>query len=409
MGGHSGVERTYKRIKEAFYWRGMYKEVQSFVETCDICQQNKNETIKSPGLLQPLPIPDRIWTDISMDFVEGLPNSFGNSVIMVVVDRLTKAAHFIALAHPYTASDVAQAFLDNIYKLHGLATTIISDRDPIFTSAFWKALFQLQGTELCLSSSYHPQTDGQTEVINRCLENYLRCMTGDRPKHWAKWLPLAEWWYNTTYHASTGITPYEALYGQPPPSWKHYIPGTSTIDAVDTTLQDRQTMMQILKSHLEHSQNRMKQMADKHRSERILEVGDWVYLKLQTYRQYSVAHRSNAKLAPKYFGPFSVIKKVGPVAYELDLPQGSKIHPVFHSSQLKKKQGPVQLATQILPMQTSSGQLHVAPLAILARRLEKRHNKPVTMVLVQWSNAVPEDATWEPLHKLLQQFPSFQP
>lgn len=141
MGGHSGEERTYKRLKEAFYWRGMHKDVQTFVKQCDICQQNKNETTKYPGLLQPLPIPTRIWSDISMDFVEGLPNSFGKTVIMVVVDRLTKAAHFIALSHPYTASDVAQAFLDNIYKLHGLPATIISDRDPIFTSASGKLYF----------------------------------------------------------------------------------------------------------------------------------------------------------------------------------------------------------------------------------------------------------------------------
>lgn len=166
VGGHLGVERTYKRLKLAFYWKHMNREVQKFVEQCDTCQRNKSENVKSPGLLQPLPIPTRIWTDISMDFIEGLPNSYGKTIILVVVDRLTKAAHFIPLSHPYTATEVAQAFLDNIYKLHGMPTTIISDRDPIFTSAFWTALFQLQGTTLCLSSSYHPQTDGQTEVIN---------------------------------------------------------------------------------------------------------------------------------------------------------------------------------------------------------------------------------------------------
>lgn len=190
------------------------------------------------------------------------------------MDRLTKAAHFIPLSHPYTTTEVTQAFLDNIFKLHGMPTTIVSDRDPIFTSAFWKALFTLQRTGLCLSSAYHPQTDGQTEVINRCLEKYLRCLAGDRPKQWAKWLPLAEWWYNTTYHASTGITPYEALYGQPPPSWKDYIPGSTSVAAANTTLQDRQTMMNILKTHLQTSENIMKQMADKKRSERAFDVGD---------------------------------------------------------------------------------------------------------------------------------------
>lgn len=156
VSGHSGLERTYGRPKDAFYWKGMNKEVQSFVESCDTCQRNKSETSKPTGLLQPLPIPTRISSDISMDFVERLPNSHGKLVILVVVDRLTNASHFIALSHPYTTTEVAQAFLDIICKLHDMPTNIVSNRDPVFISALWKALFQLQDTELCLSSSYHP-------------------------------------------------------------------------------------------------------------------------------------------------------------------------------------------------------------------------------------------------------------
>lgn len=141
-----------------------------------------------------------------MDLIEGLPHSFGKNTIFVVVDRLSKYAHFIAISHPYTAMDFAQIFMDNIYKLHGMPQTIVCDRNPVFTSTFWKGLFLHQGTKFNMSSSYHPQTDGQTEVVNRCLENYLRCMTGDRPTHWSKGLPLAEWWYNTTFHASKKLT-----------------------------------------------------------------------------------------------------------------------------------------------------------------------------------------------------------
>lgn len=180
-GGHSGMEKTYKRLKRSFYWKGLKKDVFTFMATCDTCQRNKNETTASPGLLQPLPIPERIWTDLSMDFIEGLPVSHGKSVIFVVVDRLSKYVHFMALAHPYTALDVAQAFMDTVFKLHGMPTSIVSDRDVVFTSNFWQALFKLQGTTLQLSTAYHPQTDGQTEVVNRCLETYLRCMTGDKP------------------------------------------------------------------------------------------------------------------------------------------------------------------------------------------------------------------------------------
>ena len=202
IGGHSGIDKTTKRIQRILYWKGLKNDVSKLVSECDICQRFKSENVKSPGLLQPLAIPNRVWSDISMDFIEGLPKSHGRSVIFVVVDRLTKYGHFMALSHPYTAKDVAQVFLDQVYKLHGLPSSIVSDRDAVFTSNFWHELFTLQGCKLCLSSAYHPQTDGQTEILNKCVENYLRCMSGDFPRNWVKWLSLAEWLYNTSYHSA---------------------------------------------------------------------------------------------------------------------------------------------------------------------------------------------------------------
>ena len=139
------------------------------------------------------------------------------STILVVVDCLTKYGHFIPINHPYTAKSIAIIFFDHIHKLHGLPTTIVSDRDPVFISTFWSQLFQLLGTQLAHSSAYHPQSDGQTERLNQCLENFLRCVTADKPKQWARWLPMAEWWYNTTFHSSLQLTPFEAFYGYKPP------------------------------------------------------------------------------------------------------------------------------------------------------------------------------------------------
>ena len=173
-----------------------------------------------------------------MDFITGLPKSGNKSVIMVVVDRLSKYAHFCALSHPFTASTVAQIFMDQVFKLHGMPHSIVSDRDPTFTSNFWQELFKLQGTQLHLSSAYHPQTDGQTEVVNKCLETYLRCFASEKQHQWAQWLPLAEWWYNTTYHTATRMTPFEAVYGQKPPSvlsyfhhlLQHFVPPWSNFD-----------------------------------------------------------------------------------------------------------------------------------------------------------------------------------
>jgi len=207
LAGHMGTHKTFSRIKKEFYWPGLREAVRAFIRECDVCQRNKSETLHPAGLLQPLPIPDRIWTEISMDFVEGLPSSMGRDVIMVVVDRLSKYAHFVALAHPYTAGTVVRLFMDNIFKLHGLPKTIVSDRDPVFTSNFWQEIFRLSGTELLMSSAYHPQTDGQTKIMNKGLEGYLRSFSGDKPRDWEKWLSLAEWAYNTSTHTSTKLSP----------------------------------------------------------------------------------------------------------------------------------------------------------------------------------------------------------
>jgi hypothetical protein len=144
-----------------------------------VCQRNKGETVKSHGTLQPLPIPLAIWRDISMDFITGLHKSGNKSVIMVVADHLSKYAHLCALQHPFTTSTVAQLFMDQVFKLHGMLHSIVSDRDPTFTSNFWQELFKLQGTQLHLNTTYHPQTNGQTEVVNKCLETYLRCFASE--------------------------------------------------------------------------------------------------------------------------------------------------------------------------------------------------------------------------------------
>ncbi|KAF8389533.1 hypothetical protein HHK36_024048 [Tetracentron sinense] len=163
-GGHSGYLKTMKRMARNVYWQGMNKEIKSFVAECDVCQRHKGETVAPPGLLQPLPIPSQIWMDISMDFIVGLPPSQGKTVILVVVDRLSKYAHFTAMSHPYTASSVAHAYVENVFKLHGMPASIVSDRDAVFMSQFWQEFFKMQGTTLKRSTSYHPQTDGQTEA-----------------------------------------------------------------------------------------------------------------------------------------------------------------------------------------------------------------------------------------------------
>jgi hypothetical protein len=184
VGGHSGIQGTLRRLAAVFAWPNMIKDVREYIKNCIICQANKSSNHKPYGLLQPLPIPQRVWEDISMDFVTHLPPSNGKTTIWVIVDCFSKSAHFIRLPSSYTAVSLAPLFLAEIYRLHGMPKTIVSDRDKIFVSKFWKEIFKLSGTTLAFSSAYHPELDGQTEVVNRILQTYLRCFACDDPKCW---------------------------------------------------------------------------------------------------------------------------------------------------------------------------------------------------------------------------------
>jgi hypothetical protein len=260
VGGHSGFLKTYHRVKKDLFWDGLKTDVQRFVAECLVFQQNKVETIKTLGLLQPLAIPSQHWEKFSMDFIIRLPKSKGKSVIMVIFDRLTKYVHFFSLSHPFKASIVAITFMEIVQKLHGSLKIIVSVRDPIFTRHFWIELFSCVGTQLAHSSSYHPQSDGQTEIVKKCLEGYLRCYVSDKQTQWFKWLPLAEWWYNTSFHTATKMTPFMAFYGYHPPSITSYLKEKSKVQAVEYHI-EQQKFLQILKDSLTMAQNCMKQQA----------------------------------------------------------------------------------------------------------------------------------------------------
>lgn len=224
-----------------------------------------------------------------MDFIEGLPKSKGKDTILVVVDRLSEYAHFVSLTLPFTVAIVANKFIENIYKLHRTPVDIMSNRDPISLSNFWKEFLAKLGIQHHLSTTYHPQSDRHTKVLNRCLETYLRCITIHNPNDWAHWLPLAEWWYNTNYHSSIRTNPYKILYGQPPPLHLPYLSGEFTNKVVDKSFVAKEQMLTSLKHSLARAVNRMKQQANKHMSDMQFEVGNWVYLKLQPFQQSTLA------------------------------------------------------------------------------------------------------------------------
>lgn len=173
--------------------------------------------------------------------------------------------HFIPLKHPFNAQAVAKVVLDKVIKLHGMPRTIVSDRDKIFTSTFWTALFKLVDTKLLRSSSYHPQTDGQTERVNQCLEIYLRCAVQDSPKQWKTWFSLAELWYNSNYHTSLDCSPFKALYGYEEDLGTFLPLETQDQNPAVEFLQEREQQLASLKQHLAAAQNRFKLQADRHR------------------------------------------------------------------------------------------------------------------------------------------------
>lgn len=407
IGGHAGEIKTYLRLAADWFWEGMRRDVGLYVQQCNVCQQMKNSQRSPAGLLQPLPLPDLIWEEISLDFIDGLPLSKGYNSILVVVDRLSKYAHFLGLRHPYTATTVAGVFIKEIVRLHGFPTAIVSDRDRIFMSNFWSELFRIHGTTLKKSSAYHPQTDGQTEIVNKTLETYLRCFIQGKTKTWAEWLPWAEFSYNTSPHSSTKFSPFKMVYGRDPPTLLRVGRSQSPMDSVEEMLQVRDAVLDELHVNLLRAQNRMKKMADTKRREASFDVGDSVFLKLQPYRQSSLVSRPCEKLSARFFGPFTILQRIGQVAYKLDLPGSCKIHPMFHISQLKKCVGTDHVSATIPDQISADLELCVEPEELLAVRPVQGGQPSQMEVLIKWKQLPTFEATWEDMDNIKIRFPVF--
>ncbi|KAA0042118.1 pol protein [Cucumis melo var. makuwa] len=378
---HPDSTKMYQDLKRVYWWCNMKREVTEFVSKCLVCQQVKAPRQKSAGLLQPLSVPEWKWENVSMDFITGLRRTLrgftvilrrtlrGFTVIWVVVNRLTKSAHFIPGKSTYTASKWAQLYMSEIVRLHGVLVSIVSDKDARFTSKFWKGLQATMGTKLDFSTTFHPQTDGQTERLNQVLEDMLWACTLEFLGSWDSHLHLMEFAYNNSFQATIDMAPFEALYGKccrSPVCWG------------------------------ETAQSRQKSYADVRRKDLEFEVGDKVFLKVAPMKGVLQFER-RGKLSPRFVGPFEILEWIGPVAYRHALPPSlSAVHDMFHVSMLMKYVPDPSHVVDYEPLEIDENLSYTEqPVEVLAREMKMLRNREIPLVKVLWRNHRVEEATWE--------------
>ncbi|CAA7047608.1 unnamed protein product [Microthlaspi erraticum] len=332
--GHFGVAKTMEIMKDHFHWPHMKRDVERICERCATCKQAKSK-VQPHGLYTPLPIPTHPWTDISMDFVMGLPRTrTGKDSIFVVVDRFSKTAHFIACNKTNDASHVASLFFREIVRLHGMPKTIVSDRDTKFLSYFWKTLWAKLGTKLFFSTTCHPQTDGQTEVVNRTLGTLLRTLIKKNLRTWENCLPHVEFAYNHAVHSASKFSPFQIVYGFNPLSPLDLMPFPLSERSSTDGEHKAATVKKIHEQARKNIEEKTKQYAkhaNKGRREIIFEVGDKVWVH---FRKERFPAERKSKLMPRIDGPFEITKRINNNSYQVNLQGKYNISPSFNVSDL---------------------------------------------------------------------------
>jgi len=318
IGGHGRQWKTVELVTRNFWWPRVTKEVKWYVEGCDTCQRNKNCTEQLAGKLMPNYIPEKPWAHISADFITKLPLAQGYNSILVVVDRLTKMVHFIPTMEKTSAEGLARLFRDNVWKLHGLPESIISDRGPQLMAGLMRELNEMLGIKSKLSMVFYPQTNGQTERVNQELEQYLRMFINHRQKQWPEWLGTAEFAYNNKVHSSTRTLPFKANYGQDP---RIGFKGRKKREyqGAEKFIEKMKEIQEEAKVVLKKAQEEMKKYADRKRAEvNDYKVGDLVMLSTKDLKYQMVGRRTD-KLTERFVGPYKIKKVVLSNAVELEL------------------------------------------------------------------------------------------
>lgn len=409
ISGHLGVTKTAARL-QPYYWPNIMADTKTYIQSCDACQTSKPSGRPPIGLLQPLPVPDRPWQSISMDLITQLPKSTnGFDAIIVFVDRLTKMVHFVPSSSNVNAQQLARLFFDNIFRIHGLPETIVSDRDGRFLSDFWKTLFSICGTRLAMSTSYHPQTDGQTERTNRTLEEALRSQISFDSSDWDQHLTAVEFAYNSAVQSSTLRTPFALNYAHEPhaplalqlPASPDVSRKNVAADAFVTRLRDN---LGRAKANILSAQTAQVRAADSHRRDLTFKVGDKVLL--STAKLLPTIGTTANKLQPLFCGPFEVIGVPTPVDVRLQLPSSMHIHPVIHVSRVKPYSAPAEPERadfhRPLPMLVQPTATYYELEAIHGYRI----HAGVKQLSIKWYGYPAHENTWEPLANMEQNQPA---
>jgi len=394
ISGHLGRDKTLERLARNYYW-----PIQEYVRSCDECQRNKAANRAKPGLLQPLEVPMRNWDHVLMDFIGPLPISNDYDCILTFTDKLSKMIHLAPTSITVSAPDAAYLFFDHVFKHHGLPRVLISDRDSRFQSDFWQQLFKLTGTDVRLSTSYHPQTDGQTERDNRTIEDMLRPFVNAHLNNWHQLLPAVEFAYNNSVHASTGHTPFFLNYGQHPRTPDIFAlaptepPKNHAVDEFTTRMRNA---LRSATEHLQRAVAKQKESADKHRRHDEFNIGDKVLL--STENLHIRLPEQTSKLLARRCGPFTITNKLSPLLYRLKLPDNWQVRcDVFHIDTLTRyHESPnfPERAKRIRPVPLHvDGDTYYLVEAILDRRWDNR--KRQMQYLVKWLGYDNSHNSWE--------------
>lgn len=398
--GHFGYAKTLARL-QMYHWRHKSQDVYEYCRGCATCQLNKDGRAKPFGEPQPLELPDRRWGSVAMDFITHLPTTkSGYDCITTFVDRFSKRIHLVASNGTDTAIDVANCFFDDIFRLHGIPDSIVSDRDPKFTSKFWSHLMNRCGIQLKMSTSRHPQTDGSTEIMNRMVENYLRCYCAFHQNNWDQLLTSAEFAYNSAEVATMKMTPFEADIGWNPKSPLDAITPTTddTVQSVnDFKMKLRESFNSATFSH-RLAQSRQAAYNSKRYTPPTYKVGDSVYLSKKLFTDSASAARPSQKLTVRRIGPFKVTDIISKNVIRIDLPENISIHPVIHVEHTARAyRQPSNISTTPEPSAQPFINEHGESVIEVSAILSHRRRGKSWQFLTQYKGVPAHEAEWKPL------------